>query len=87
MTCFQSYSLRAIPYEYTWGVERSPIKKSWGEGVKIKKIIGRGVCQILENMGRRSTPHVFLNGIALTHYHKVSWLHAPLKLNTTYEYV
>ena len=35
------------------GVERSPIKKSWGEGVKIKKkIIGRGVCQILKNMGR-----------------------------------
>ena len=33
------------------GVERSPIKKSWGEGVKIKKIIGRGVCQILKNMG------------------------------------
>ena len=31
--------LRAIPFEYTWGgggVERSPIKKSWGEGVKIK---------------------------------------------------
>ena len=34
-------------------MERSPIKKSWGEGVKIKKIIGRGVCQILKNMGRR----------------------------------
>ena len=34
------------------GVERSPIKKSWGEGVKIKEIIGRGVCQILNNMGR-----------------------------------
>ena len=33
------------------GVERSPIKKSWGEGVKIKKIIGRGVCRILKNMG------------------------------------
>ena len=32
-------------------MERSPIKKSWGEGVKIKKIIGRGVCQILKNMG------------------------------------
>ena len=32
--------LRAIPFEYTWGgggLERSPIKKSWGEGVKIKK--------------------------------------------------
>ena len=46
---------RAIPFEYTWGgggVERSPIKKSWGEGVKIKKIIGRGVCQILKNKGR-----------------------------------
>ena len=44
--------LRAIPFEYTWGVERSPIQKSWGEGIKIKKIIGRGVCQILKNMGR-----------------------------------
>ena len=32
------------------GVERSPIKKS--RGVKIKKIIGRGVFQILKNMGR-----------------------------------
>ena len=34
-----THSLRAIPFEYTWGgwgVERSPIKKSWGEGVKIK---------------------------------------------------
>ena len=33
--------LRAIPFEYTWGGggggERSPIKKSWGEGVKMKK--------------------------------------------------
>ena len=31
--------LRAIPFEYTWGggVERSPIKKSWGEGVNMKK--------------------------------------------------
>ena len=34
--------LRAIPFEYKWGgggggVERSPIKKSWGEGVKIEK--------------------------------------------------
>ena len=46
--------LRVIPFEYTWGgggVERSPIKTTWGEGVKIKKIIGRGVCQILKNMG------------------------------------
>ena len=34
------------------GVERSSMKKSWGEGVKIKKIIGRGVCKILKNMGR-----------------------------------
>ena len=34
------------------GLERTPIKRSWGEGVKIKKIIGRGVCQILKNMGR-----------------------------------
>ena len=31
-------------------MERSPIKKSWGEGVKIK-IFGRGVCQISKNMG------------------------------------
>ena len=50
--------VRAIPFEYTWGgggggVERSPIKKSWGEGGQDKKkIIGRGVCQILKNMGR-----------------------------------
>ena len=33
---------RAIPFECTWGggggVERSPIKKSWGEGVKMKKL-------------------------------------------------
>ena len=49
--------IRAIPFEYTWGggggggVERSPIEKSWGEGVKIKKIIGRGVCQILKKHG------------------------------------
>ena len=51
---YQLDVLRAIPFEYTWrgegggGVERSPIKKYWGEGVKIKKIIGRGVCQILK---------------------------------------
>ena len=37
--------VRAIPFESTWGgggggVERSPIKKSWGEGVKMKKIGG-----------------------------------------------
>ena len=36
--------LRAIPFECTWGgggggVERSPIKKSWGEGVKMKKLV------------------------------------------------
>ena len=32
---------------------RSPIKKSWGEGAKIEKnhSVGRGVCQILKNMG------------------------------------
>ena len=31
--------LRAIPFECTWGgVERSPIKKSWGEGVKMKEL-------------------------------------------------
>ena len=34
--------LRAIPFEYTWGggggVERSPIKKSSGEGLKMKKL-------------------------------------------------
>ena len=31
--------LRAISFEYTWGgEERSPIKKSWGEGVKMKKL-------------------------------------------------
>ena len=47
--------MRAIPFEYTWGVERSSIKKSWGEEVKIKKIIGQGVCQILKNMGRGAT--------------------------------
>ena len=28
--------VRAFPFEYTCGVERSPIKKSWGEGGKIK---------------------------------------------------
>ena len=36
------FSLRAIPFECTWGrgggVERSPIKKSWGEGVEMKKL-------------------------------------------------
>ena len=33
--------MRAIPFECTWGgggVERSPIKKTWGEGVKMKKL-------------------------------------------------
>ena len=41
---FSGHSLlRAIPFEYTWGggggggVDCSPIKKSWGEGVKIEK--------------------------------------------------
>ena len=42
------------------GLERSPIKKSWGEGVKIKKIIGRGVCQILKNMGGGATWQFFV---------------------------
>ena len=33
-------TLRAIPFECTWGggMERSPIKQSWGEGVKMKKL-------------------------------------------------
>ena len=46
--------LRAIPFEYTWGggVERSPIKKSWGEGVKMKKNHwARGLSKIKKHGG------------------------------------
>ena len=58
------------------GVERSPIKKSWGEGVKMKKlgvymkkkIIGGKVCNCERSSPPPPPPHVHSNGIALRDY-------------------
>ena len=73
--------LRAIPFKCTWGggLERSPIKKSWGEGVKMKKL---GVYMKKNHWGGGGRglklwafhpppppppPHVHSNGIALSY--------------------
>ena len=48
-------TVRAIPFEYTWGEGGGTLtyQNIMGRGGQDKKkIIGRGVCQILKNMGR-----------------------------------
>ena len=56
-TSYAVVILRAIPFEYTWGGGggggNAHLLKSWGGGggQDKKKIIGRGVCQILNKHG------------------------------------